>query len=200
MFQRSMKCWVKRGTVLVIVSAIVVVWTNVPLVPVTVMVALPSVAVEAAVNVSTLLAPVAGDGLKLAVTPVGMPLAASVTAPANPPVRVIAIVEAPLMPKAMERVAGDAESEKSGGVTGFIVNAITTVCVSDPLVPVTVTFVVPVVAVEDADRVSTVLVPVVLVGLNVAVTPDGSALFVNATEPAKPPVRVMVTVLVPLAP
>jgi hypothetical protein len=72
--------------------------------------------------------------------------------------------------------------------------------VSDPLVPVMVTFVVPVVAVEDADRVSTVLVPVVLVGLKLAVTPDGSALVVNATEPAKPPVRVIATVLVPLAP
>jgi hypothetical protein len=67
-------------------------------------------------------------------------------------------------------------------------------------VPVTVTFAVPVVAAEDADRVNTVLVPVVLVGLKLAVTPDGSVLVVNATEPAKPPVRVMVTVLVPLAP
>jgi hypothetical protein len=63
-----------------------------------------------------------------------------------------------------------------------------------------VTFVVPVVAVEDADRVSTVLVPVVLDGLKVAVTPDGRVPVVKATEPANPPVRVMVTVLVPLAP
>jgi hypothetical protein len=103
------------------------VWTNVPLVPVTVTVALPSVAVEEAVNVSTLLVPGAGDGLKLAVTPVGNPLAARVTAPANPPVRVIVIVVVPLMPKATDKVAGEQESEKSAGVIGATVNAITTV-------------------------------------------------------------------------
>jgi len=52
----------------------------------------------------------------------------------------------------------------------------------------------------EAASVNIVLVAVVDVGLNVAVTPLGKPLAVNATLPANPPVRVTVTVLVPLAP
>ena len=66
--------------------------------------------------------------------------------------------------------------------------------------PVTVTVAGPVVAVLEAASVNVELVPVVEVGLNVAVTPLGRLLEVNATLPAKLPVRVTVTVLVPLAP
>ena len=69
-----------------------------------------------------------------------------------------------------------------------------------PLVPVTVTVAAPTVAVLEAASVTIVLVPVVDVGLNVAVTPPGNPLAVNPTLPANPPVRVIVTVLVPLAP
>jgi hypothetical protein len=60
----------------------------------------------------------------------------------------------------------------------------------------------PSVAVLDAERVRTLLPPVVEVGLKPAVTPPGNPLAPNATLPVKPPVRVIVIVivLVPLAP
>ncbi len=54
-----------------------------------------------------------------------------------------------------------------------------------PLVPVTVTFEVPTVAVLDAVRVS-VLVPVVEAGLKLAVTPAGRPLAASATVPLNP--------------
>jgi Mg/Co/Ni transporter MgtE len=52
----------------------------------------PVVAVAEAVNVTVLVAPVAGLGLAVTVTPAGWPLAASVTAPVKPPVRVMVTV------------------------------------------------------------------------------------------------------------
>lgn len=54
----------------------------------------------------------------------------------------------------------------------------------------------------DAESVSTVLVPLVVVvaGLKLAVTPDGKPLAVNDTAPAKLLRRVIEIVLVPLAP
>jgi len=65
---------------------------------------------------------------------------------------------------------------------------------------VTVTVADPVAAELEAARVSVVLLPVAGVGLKLPVTPLGSPLAVKATLPVKPPVRVIVTVLVPLAP
>jgi hypothetical protein len=62
-----------------------------------------------------------------------------------------------------------------------------------------VTVEVPVVAALLAASVS-VLVPVVLVGLNVAVTPLGMPDAARATLPVKPFSGLTVTVLVPLAP
>jgi hypothetical protein len=73
------------------------------------------------------------------------------------------------------------------------------VCVSDPDVPVTVTVALPVAAVLLALRVN-VLDPVVLAGLNDAVTPDGSPDALNATLPLKPFCGEIVSVLVPLEP
>lgn len=52
----------------------------------------PVVAELVAVSVSVDDVPVAADGLKDAVTPVGNPLAASVTVPEKPPVRVMVTV------------------------------------------------------------------------------------------------------------
>jgi hypothetical protein len=72
--------------------------------------------------------------------------------------------------------------------------------VSPPPVPVTVTVVIPVAAVEDAVRVSVLLVPVVDAGLNAAVTPLGNPPALKATVEEKPPLRVIVITLVPLAP
>src|SRR5262245_65993505 len=72
--------------------------------------------------------------------------------------------------------------------------------VSPPPAPVTVTLVIPVAALLDADRVNVLLVPVVDDGLNVAVTPPGNPLALNATPDENPPLRVIVIALVPLLP
>jgi hypothetical protein len=84
-------------------------------------------------------------------------------------------------------------------VAGFTVRVIVVECWSVPLVPVTVRLDVPVAAVLDAAKVR-VLVPVVDAGLNVAVTPAGKPLAVNATLPLKPPEGVTVTPSVPELP
>ena len=72
-------------------------------------------------------------------------------------------------------------------------------CVSVPEVPVIVTVADPTVAVLEAVSVS-VLVPVVLAGLNDAVTPAGRPLAVRATDPVKLLISVTVIVLLPAAP
>ena len=82
----------------------------------------------------------------------------------------------------------------------MMVRLIVVVRVSPPPVPVTVTVAGPVAAVLDAARVSVDVVPVVEAALNVAVTPVGIPLALRATLPVNPPLRVIVTVLVPLAP
>jgi hypothetical protein len=94
----------------VTVRAIVVVWLRLPLVPVTVTVAVP-VAVLDAVKVRVLV-PVVDAGLKLAVTPVGRPLALSATDPVNPFDGVTMMVLLLLAPCVTDRLAGDADKEK----------------------------------------------------------------------------------------
>ena len=84
-----------------------------PEVPVTVTVAVPVVAVLLAVRVKTLV-DVVGFVPKLAVTPAGSPDADKVTLPVKPPEGVTVIVLVPLLPWVMVRLAGEAESEKSG--------------------------------------------------------------------------------------
>ena len=96
------------------VSAIVVVaGINAPEVPVMVTVALPWGAEALAVRVSTLV-PVAGFGANAAVTPLGRPVAASVTLPVNPPASVTVIVSVPLLPWAIVRADGEEEIVKLG--------------------------------------------------------------------------------------
>jgi len=63
-----------------------------------------------------------------------------------------------------------------------------------------VIFEVPAVAVAATLNVTTLLAPAVDAGLNAALTPEGRPLAANEMLPVKPPVRVIVTVLVPLAP
>ncbi len=93
---------------LVTVSATTVVRLVEPEVPVSVTFAVPSVAVLDAVNVAvTELPVVAVDGLNATVTPLGRPVAAKPTAPVKL-VRVMAIVDAPLAPRATESEAGEA--------------------------------------------------------------------------------------------
>ena len=74
-------------------------------------------------------------GLKLAVTPVGRPLALRATAPVNPPVRVMLMVLAALAPWLTVTLAGVAAREKSGVARTFTVRLIDAVCVRVPLVP-----------------------------------------------------------------
>ncbi len=91
-----------------------VVRVRLPPVPVMVTVAGPSAAVLEAVKVRTLLVPDAEAGLKLAVTPVGNPLAPRATLLVKPPVRVTVIELVPLAPRLIVRLDGFAEREKSG--------------------------------------------------------------------------------------
>jgi hypothetical protein len=185
-------------TGLLTVSPIVAVCTIVPLAPVTVKVVVPTVAVLAAVSVRVLV-PVVVAGLNTALTPVGKPLAANDTLPVKPPTGVIVMVVVPLPPVLIARLAGFAESAKSGGGGFTTVRLIAVVRISPPPVPVIVTVAVPVVAVLEAAKV-TVLAAVVVAGLKVAVTPLGNPLALKATLLVKPPVEVTVTVLLPLAP
>jgi hypothetical protein len=98
----------------------VVVWLRVPEVPVTVTVAVPTVAVLLAVNVRALVE-VVGFVPKLAVTPLGRPEAESVTDPVKPFDGVTVIVLLPLVPCFTVRLAGEADREKLGCAGAFTV-------------------------------------------------------------------------------
>src|SRR5262249_39767720 len=150
--------------------------------------------------VRTLLDPVVVVGLKAAVTPVGSPVALKVTVLANPPVRGIEIVLIPLAPRFTVKLVGDADTAKSGGGGAFTVSIKFAFCVRPPPVPVMITLTRPVAAVLDAVRVKVLLVPVANAGLNVAVTPLGRLLALKLTPAENPPLRVIVIVLIPLAP
>jgi hypothetical protein len=103
------------------VNEMVVVWLSVPDVPVTVMLLVPVAAVLLAVKVRTLVE-VVGLVPKLAVTPLGSVEFESVTLPVKPPEGVTVIVLLPLVPCFTVRLAGEAESEKSGVATAFTVS------------------------------------------------------------------------------
>jgi len=180
----------------VMVSEMVVVFTNAPDVPVTVIVDVPAVAVLA--TFSERCVPVVEVfGLNAAVTPVGKPLAANDTVPVKPPVGVIVIAVRPVPPGATESVLGEAESEKLAVVAEFTVNDTSVVAVSDPDVPVIVTVTVPTVAVELAVKVSVLEVPVGF-GLKPAVTPVGKPDAPRVTVPLKPLTGTTLIVLVPV--
>src|SRR6266700_1107892 len=176
------------------VSAIAVVRVSVPLVPVTVTVAFPVVAVPDAVKLSTLV-PVVGFVLNAVLTPVGTPLALSVTLPVNPFVgTTVMVLLAAAPPCTTVTLAGLGDSVKPG-VLVFTVRLIVVVWTCAPLVPVTVTVAGgPAVAVADAVKLST-LVPVVGFVLNAVVTPVGTPLALSVTLPVNPPNGVTVIVL-----
>ena len=119
----------------------------------------PVVAVLLAVKVRTLVE-VVGFVPNEAVTPEGKAEFESVTLPVNPPLGVTVIVELPLLPCVTLQLLGEADSEKFGVAVALIVNEIDVVWLNVPDVPVIVTDVVPVVAVELAVKVTTLL-PVV---------------------------------------
>jgi hypothetical protein len=112
-----------------------------------------------------LLPPVAGFVLKVAVTPLGNPLALKATLLVKL-ARLIVIVLAPLAPRITVRLPGLAESVKSGVAGAVTVRANVVERVSPPPEPLMVTFVVPVVAVPVATRVNVLFPPVVEAGLN----------------------------------
>ncbi len=180
------------------VSVIEVVWLSVPDTPVTVIVDVPVVAVELAVNVNTLVE-VVGLVPNVAVTPLGRAEVESVTDPVKPFDGVTLIVLLPLAPCVTLRLVGEAESEKFGDAGALIVRLTVVVWLSVPETPVTVIAVVPVVAVELAVKVST-LEPVVGFVPKVAVTPLGRAEVDSVTEPVNPPLGVTEIVLLPLEP
>ena len=169
-----------------------------PPVPLMVTVVAPVAAVGEAVKVKLLVAAVEA-GLNAVVTPLGKPLALKVTLLVNPPLGVTVMALVPVPPCCT--VALVAERAKFGVATGVTFRLMTVVRVrlSAALLPVIVTLTVPVVAVPDAVNVS-VLVPVVEVGLKVAVTPVGRAPTLSPTLPLNPPLGVTVTVLIPVDP
>jgi len=109
------------------------------------------------------------------------------------------MVLVPLAPCVTLTLPGEADNEKSGCGTELTVRLMVVVCVRVPLVPVIVTVAGPVVAVLLAVNVS-VLVEVVGLGLNDAVTPEGNPDADKVTLPVKPLRSVSVMVLVPLEP
>jgi hypothetical protein len=178
------------------VNAIVVEAVRVPDVPVIVTVAAPVTAVAVAVNVTTL-DPVVGFVAKLAVTPVGNPVAASVTLPVNPFAPVTFTVSVAVLPCTTETLGAVGATVKLAGE--FTVNAIVVEAVKLPDVPVIVTVAGPVVAVPVAVNVTT-LDPVVGFVANAAVTPLGSPVAASVTLPVNPFAPVTFTVSVELLP
>lgn len=157
----------------------------VPEVPVTVIVDVPAATVLAAVSVRTL-DEVAGLVAKAAVTPVGSPVAANVTAPLNEPVSVMLMVAGPLEPAAMDSVGTAGVSTKFAVPEPAVtVRAIVVEAVSVPEVPVIVMVLVPVVAVLATARISP-LVPVVGLASIAAVTPVGRPETASVTAPVNP--------------
>lgn len=159
---------------------------------------MPTVAVELAVKVKTLV-DVVGLVPNEAVTPEGRAELESVTLPVKPPDGVTVIVLPPLVPCFTVKLLGEADSEKFGVATPFTVREIDVVWLNVPDVPVIVTDDVPVVAVELAVKVTT-LVPVVGFVPKLAVTPLGRADVESDTLPVKPPDGVTVIVELPLLP
>jgi len=167
-------------------------------------VAAPTVAEEEAVKVRVEVAVPFAAGVtglveKVAVTPLGRPLALSVVAESKPPVLVTVIVLVPLDPCVTVTDVGDALTLKFGEDAEFTVSETVVVAVKLPDVPVIVTVAVPVVAVLLAVRVN-VLVEVVGFVPNVAVTPLGNPDAASVTLPENPPRSLTVIVLVPLPP
>jgi hypothetical protein len=178
------------------VRVIVVVCVKLPDVPVMVTVAVPVVAVPLAVKVTVLLVVVL-PGLKDAVTPLGSPDADKLTLPLKPLVGLTVTVLLALLPWVTETLAGDAESVKFGAA--FTVSVTVVVWLRLPEVPVIVTVAFPVVAVALAVSVK-LLVPVVLAGLKLAVTPAGNPDADRLTLLLKPLVGLTVMVVDPLLP
>ena len=82
--------------------------------------------------------PVIEAGLKLPVTPVGMPVADNVTAESKPPEAVTVTTAYPLWPRSRSPDVGETEMLKEPVVAAVTVRDTVAVCVIPPPVPVTV--------------------------------------------------------------
>ena len=96
----------------------------------------PSVGV-AVLRKYSVLVPVVGFGLNEVETPVGTPVAESLTLPVKPPVGVTVMVEVPVDDAGIVTLVGDAERVKSGEAE-LTVNVTVVECISPPPEPVTV--------------------------------------------------------------
>jgi hypothetical protein len=167
-----------------------------PDVAVMVTVAVPIDAEALAVSVSVLVELMLA-GLNVAVTPVGNPPIARLAAPVKPFSGVTVMVLLPDVPCVMLRLAGAAPNLKLGAAA--TVKARVAFAEMLPDVAVMVTVAVPIDAEALAASVS-VLVELMLAGLNVAVTPVGNPAVARLAAPVKPFSGVTVMVLVPDVP
>ena len=111
---------IKKSGMGTMVRLMAAAWRRLPLVPVTVTVARPVVAVLLAVKVKVLFV-VVSEGLNEAETPPGKPDAEKPTLPLKPLVGTTVMVLKPLLPWVMVRLFGEAESEKLGPVNWMTV-------------------------------------------------------------------------------
>src|SRR6267143_1174213 len=164
------------------VSEKVVVAVEVPLVPVTVMVVVPVVAVAVAENAADTLhdgagVQVGGLGVKTTLTPDGRAERLKVTGAATPAVRVADRVSVADPPWVTDNVAGLAWTVNAN-VVATTVKLKVALAVVEPLVPVTVTVMLPVVAVAVAEKAAETLhvgVQAGGFGVKTTLTPLGSA-------------------------
>lgn len=131
-------------------------------------------------------------GPKDAVTPAGKPEADKLTLPVKPFWGVTATVEVTVAPRPMLKEFGERERAKFGA--GITVRDTAVTCAKLPDVPLMVTAKVPRVAVLLAVNVSA-LVAVVLLGMNVALTPLGKPDAESVTALLKPLSRFTVMVV-----
>jgi len=167
-----------------------------PEVPVTVKLAVPTLAEALAASVSVLVEPML-VGLNVAVTPAGNPAIVRLAAPVKPYKGVSVTVLVPDVPCVTLKLAGAAASLKLGAA----VTVKPRVAVAEMLPDFAV--MVKVAAVTDAEALAvsvSVLVEVALAGLKAAVTPEGKPPIVRFTAPVKPFTGVTVMVLDPWVP
>jgi len=163
-----------------IVKAIIAEWVRLPDFPVSVIVAVPALALVPALSVRFL--PVPGVSVSiagLAITPVGSPDKETLTLPVNP-FSALAVIETdfPMLPAVRLRLAGATVSEKSGsGAAALTVSALDVVWVRPPDVPVSVIVAVPALAEAPAVRARFLAVPGASVRTDgLPVTPEGNPL------------------------
>ncbi len=170
-----------------------------PEVPVTVTVAVPAAALAEAVRVRVEGAlPPAGGVTGLAendaVTPAGRPDALKVVAALKPFRLVTVTVVLPLPLWVTVREVGDTAMPKSGAACAWTTRVAPPVWLSDPLVPETVKAEEPTGVLAAVVIVRVEELPVAGLGLKLPLAAAGRPLMARSTAPAKPPVRVTLTV------